>query len=98
VQEDQLRLHGIRPGDKSFGVEPESHHGTLTTVAYEKATPVKKTYPTVEPATYVEYYKTFAKALNGQGDVPVAPTDARDVLRLLELALQSSKEGRTIEV
>ncbi|KJX95794.1 NAD binding Rossmann fold oxidoreductase like protein [Zymoseptoria brevis] len=98
VQEDQLRLNGMRPGDEGFGVEPESHHGTLITVAYEKAKPVRKTYPTVEPLTYVDYYKTFARALKGEGKVPVAPEDARDVLRLLELALQSSKEGRTIEV
>lgn len=95
-QEDQLRLAGIGPGHKEFGIEPVSHHGTLTTVEYEKATPVRKTYPTITPPTYVDYYRAFAKALRGEGPVPVSAEDARDVLRILEQALQSSKEGRTI--
>lgn len=95
-QEDQLRLSGIRPGHKEFGVEPESHHGTLTTVEYEKATPVRKTYPTISPPTYVDYYRVFAKALRGEGPAPVSADDARDVLRILEQALQSSKQERTV--
>lgn len=95
-QEDQLRLAGIGPGHKDFGVEPESCHGTLTTVEKEKATPVQRTYPTITPLTYVEYYRVFAKALRGEGAVPVSADEARDVLRILEQALQSSKEERTV--
>lgn len=89
-------MAGVGPGHREFGVEPDSHHGTLTTVEYEKATPVRKTYPTVTPATYVEYYRVFAKALRGEGPVPVSAEDARDVLQILEQALQSSKEERTV--
>lgn len=98
MQEDQLRLEGLRPGQKNFGVDPESHYGTLTTREYEKAPPDVKKYPTVQPATYVEFYRIFGKALQGQGEVPVKAEDARDVLHLLELAQQSSKEDRTITV
>lgn len=97
-QEDQLRLAGIGPGKKEFGVEPESRHGTLTTVEHEKAEPVCKTYPSVTPPTYVEYYRIFAKALRGEGPVPVPAEDAREVLKIMEQALQSSKEERTITV
>lgn len=93
VQEDQLKA-GLRPGDKGFGVDPESNYGTLTTVVDGK--PKAKKYPTVQPATYVEYYHQFAKALHGEGEVPVKPEDSRDVLKIIEAALQSSKEGRTI--
>ena len=77
-------------------MDPESQYGTLTTM--ENGKPKQTTYPTIEPATYVEYYRLFAKALKGEGKVPVQAEDARDVLRILEMALQSSKEGRTIDV
>lgn len=87
---------GMRPGDKGFAEDPESHHGLLTTI--ENGKPVRKVYPTVKPPTYVEYYKVFARALKGEGDVPVKAEDARDVLRIIETAKQSSDQGKTIEV
>lgn len=46
----------------------------------------------------MEFYKIFAKALRGQGEVPVKPEDARDVLTIIETVLKSSKEGRTIDL
>lgn len=97
-QEDQLRHENIGPGQEDYGVDPESHYGTLVTVGKEQAAPVVERYPTVLPATYVEYYRIFAKAIRGEGEVPVTAEDARDVLQIIELAKQSSKEGRTIDV
>ncbi|KAF7845714.1 hypothetical protein BT93_L1007 [Corymbia citriodora subsp. variegata] len=98
VQEDQLRLGGIGPGHPDFGVDLESHYGTLIHVPYEKAKPEVHKYPTVAPATYVQYYRIFAKALKGEGEVPVKAEDARDVLRIIEAALVSSEEGKTVEL
>ncbi|EME86229.1 uncharacterized protein MYCFIDRAFT_72273 [Pseudocercospora fijiensis CIRAD86] len=97
-QEDQLRKENVGPGHPEFGVDPESHYGTLITVENEKATPVVKKYPTIKPATYVEYYRIFAKAIRGDGEVPVKAEEARDVLQIIELAMLSSKEGRTVDV
>ena len=68
----------------------------LTTMKGE--TPSTNTYPTVEPLTYGAFYSQFAKALNGQGDVPVNPEGPAEVIRLIELALQSSTHGRTVSV
>ncbi|KAK5137245.1 hypothetical protein LTR08_000215 [Meristemomyces frigidus] len=96
VQEPQLKA-GLRPGDKDFGVDPQNNFGRITTINKD-GKPERSVYHTVEPKTYVEYYRLFAKALRGQGEVPVKPEDARDVLRIIELALQSSKEGRTMVV
>lgn len=93
-----MRLNGIGPGHKDFGVDPESHYGTLIHIPREKATPEVQKYPTVTPATYVQYYRLFAKALKGEGEVPVKPEEARDVLKIVEAALLSSKEGRTVEL
>lgn len=99
VQEDQLRKEKLSLSDPSFGHEPSSYHGTIVTFASEKAEPVVRTYPTVTPPpTYVEYYRVFAKALRGEGSVPVGAEEARDVLVLIEAAQRSSDEGRTVEV
>lgn len=93
VQESQLAA-GLRPGEKSFGQDPVKNFGTLTTM--ESGKPTRKSYPTVQPPTYVEYYRILAKALKGGGEVPVKPEDARDVLMIIEAAIQSSKEQRTL--
>ena len=68
--------------------------GTLTTMKDNASS--RSTVPTVRPLTYVEYYRTLAKALKGEGESPVKPEDARDVLRIIEAAIVSSKEGKTI--
>lgn len=95
VQEDQL-LAGLRPGQEGYGVDPESHHGTLTLL--EDGKPVRKTHATLAPKTYVEYYRVLEKALKGEGEVPVKAQEAADVIRLIELAIESSKQGRTLDV
>lgn len=55
-------------------------------------------YPTVDPPTWTAYYREFAQALNGVGDVPVTADDARAVIRLVELAKASSALGKTMDV
>jgi predicted dehydrogenase len=54
--------------------------------------------PTVETSSYTDYYRTFARALAGQGDVPVRAEDAAGVIRLVELARESTKLGKTLDV
>ncbi|EME48309.1 hypothetical protein DOTSEDRAFT_147675 [Dothistroma septosporum NZE10] len=98
VQEDQLRLHGISPDHEDYGVDPESHYGTLVKVPQEKAKPQVQKHPTLKPATYVEYYRIFAKALRGEGEVPVSAEEGADLLRILEAVETSSREGRTVEL
>lgn len=95
-QEDQLKA-GLRPGDSGYGMEPEDRYGTLTTM--ENGEVVTKAVPTVRPATYAEYYRRFARALAGEADqLPVDPAEAALVIRLVELARESSASGKTMEV
>ena len=93
VQEDQLK-EGKRPGDAGFGEDGEAQFGTLTRVV--DGTPKRETYPTVKPETYVEYYRVLAKALRGEGKVPVSAAEGRDLLLIIEAAKQSSDEGRKV--
>ena len=77
-------------------MEPKEKHGTLTMANGTNIS--ERVYPTVEPVTYQVFYTKLAKALAGQGEVPVEPEGPAAVIRLIELAKQSSKEGKTLEV
>lgn len=56
------------------------------------------TFSPVGPVTYVEFYRKLAKALGGDGEVPVKAGEASAVIRLLELARESSRLRRTLDV
>lgn len=95
-QEEQLKA-GMRPGDAGYGLEPQDRYGVLTTVKNGEIT--SEVVPTVEPATYAEYYRKLARALAGDAkQLPVDPNTASLVIRLVELALQSSSSGKTMDV
>ena len=68
----------------------------MTTI--QSGQPKTQLYANVEPVTYRAFYSKLADALAGQGEVPVKPDIPRDVIRLIELARLSSKEGRTLDI
>jgi len=95
-QEDQLKK-GMRPGDNGYGLEPKERYGILNTAQGGKID--SEVVPTVEPATYAEFYRKFARALGGDlAQIPVDPDVAASVIRLVELAIESSRTGRTLSV
>jgi len=95
-QEDQLR-RGMRPGDTGYGIETEERYGTLNISSNGKIS--SEVAPTVQPATYTEYYRRLAAALNGEvSQIPVHPDQAVAVIRLVELARESSQLGKTLEM
>ena len=76
-QEDALRA-GKRPnGD--WGAEPEEHWGRL--VRGEESEPVLP-----ERGAWPEFYRRFEAALRGEGELPVDPREAVEVLEVLERA------------
>ncbi|KAJ5631991.1 oxidoreductase [Penicillium lividum] len=96
VQEEQLKS-GMRPGDQGYGQEPSERYGTLTSVQPD-GTFKSDAVPTVDAPLYTDFYNKLAKAMAGKGDVPVDPTESATVIRLVELAVESSKTGRTLDV
>ncbi|PIG80208.1 NAD binding Rossmann fold oxidoreductase [Aspergillus arachidicola] len=96
VQEEQLKS-GMRPGDDGYGIEPSERYGTLTSVQPNGAFK-SEAVPTVDPPLYTEFYSKLAEALAGEGEMPVSPEESAAVIRLVELAVQSSKTGRTLDV
>jgi scyllo-inositol 2-dehydrogenase (NADP+) len=49
-----------------------------------------------ERGRYLAFYEALVAAVRGEGPVPVDPADAREGLRLIELARRSAVEGRRL--
>lgn len=95
VQEEQLRA-GMLPTDPAYGLEPEERFGVLT--CYKDGKITGKIHPTINPPPkFITFYAGVAKALAGEAEAPVKAEDAAAVIRIIELAQQSSKEGRTLD-
>jgi predicted dehydrogenase len=69
----------------------------LTSVQHD-STFKREVVPTIDAPLYTDFYNKLAKALAGEGDVPVNPAESARVIRLVELAMQSSETGRTLDV
>jgi predicted dehydrogenase len=71
--------------------------GVLTTID-QNGQPSAEKVPTVEGPTWVEYYRKLARALAGESELPASGAEASQVIRLIELARESSKLGKTMDV
>jgi scyllo-inositol 2-dehydrogenase (NADP+) len=91
-QEMNLR-RGYIPADKPWGYEPEQDWGILT-VPVDDASEQRR----IPAATcdYRDYYSNLRDAILGRAALAVTPEYALDVMRLLELARESSQKRRTI--
>jgi predicted dehydrogenase len=78
VQEPSL-LAGALPGDPGFGEAPEARWGVLGTDGDTRRVPTKR-------GDYGEFYRLLARALRGDGRLPVDPADAVAVLEVIERA------------
>jgi len=86
---------GGRPGDPGWGSDPADRYGTLTTeIAGLEVTGELATLP----GSYQSFYRGMAGAILGEGPVPVAAQEARNTIWIIECALQSSREGRTVAI
>ncbi|CAG8217231.1 unnamed protein product [Penicillium salamii] len=96
VQEEQLKA-GMRPGDDGYGVEPSQRFGILASIQSD-GTLKSEVVPTVTAPLYTDFYDKLAKALADEGNAPVDPVESAIVIRLIELAIQSSQTGKTLDV
>ncbi len=87
-QEEALR-DGRRPGDPGWGSEPPETWGRLHRGDGGREVPT-------EPGGYSAFYAGVARALRDGSPPPVAPADAVCVLRVIDAARTSGREGRTV--
>ena len=90
-QEDALK-RGLRPGGPGWGRDPRP--GQLATAAPD-GTPTTTPVPG-EPGDYPAYYAGVRDAILGRGPNPVPPEEAVAVMAVLELALESARQGREL--
>jgi len=93
-QESNLRRGDI-PTDTAWGMEPEENWGLLT--LSENGTLTQRRVPSAN-CDYRDFYANLRDAILGKAKLAVPPEWALDVMRLLELARQSSNERRTVSV
>jgi len=90
-QEEPLR-RGVLPGGPGWGEEPESKWGTL----YSAEGPAQGAPIRTEPGDYREFYVNLRDSLLGTAEPLVKPCEALNVIRAIELAVQSNRERKTI--
>ncbi len=93
-QENNLRYERIQPGTP-WGGEPEENWGVLT--LSENGPFTQRRIPSAK-CDYRDFYANLRDAILGKAELAVTPERALDVMRLLELARQSSNERRTVSV
>jgi scyllo-inositol 2-dehydrogenase (NADP+) len=90
-QEDQIK-GGMAVGAPAYGVDDESRWGELTLASGEK-----RRIPT-QRGDYREFYASVRDTLLGKAELAVRPEHAWRTARLIELARESSGQGRRLNV
>ena len=93
-QEAALKA-GQTPNSPNWGHEPATDWGMLNTEA--KGLALRGTIETLA-GNYPAYYRNLAQAIQGEAELIVQASQARTVIRLIELAKQSAAEQRTLAV
>ena len=91
-QEINLR-NGITFGSAGWKAEPEKDWGVLTTV--ENGVEARRSVPSAA-SDYRDYYANVRDAMLGKAELAVTPEHALNVMRVLEMARESSGKRRTI--
>lgn len=92
VQEEALKK-GLKPGTPGWGIEPESICGQLT--AEENGADVTRTIES-EPGRYQDLFQNVYEAIAEGKELIIKPEQARQTIRIIELAFQSNAEKRTV--
>jgi scyllo-inositol 2-dehydrogenase (NADP+) len=95
VQEQQLRA-GLLPTDPAFGIEPSEQWGTLIEGSTGSAAAASHAVR-AERGDWCAFYRALRGCIEkrqGSAAVPVPASQAREVIRIIELARRSSLEAR----
>ncbi|MBK8897410.1 MAG: oxidoreductase [Candidatus Competibacteraceae bacterium] len=93
-QEDALK-RGLAPQGADWGAEPEAHWGRLNTQI--GGLHFQGKIETLN-GNYARYYENIYQAITGQAALIVLPEQAKNTIRVIELARQSHAERRTVDV
>jgi predicted dehydrogenase len=93
-QEEALK-RGLTPSESNWGNEPREQWGRLITQVggLELEGQVKTL-----AGSYQSFYQNIVDAISGRAELAVKPEEARRTIRLIELAIESSEQKRTLHV
>ena len=89
-QEGMLK-QGNMPGSGNWGIEDSEFHGVLSIGNNEHSI-------ATEAGNYLGFYQNVFDVLIENKEMKVKPQEARNVIRLIELAFESSKTGKEMNV
>lgn len=94
VQEDQLKA-GVKPGDASYGIEPEDKKGLLHTEVNGEI--IRKKIPTGK-GDYTQLFDGLYDAIANDKPVPVSASEGVMTMKIIDAVQQSSREYKIIKV
>ncbi len=93
--QEKALTNGEDPASPGWGRDSEQNRGVLKRI--EKGEMTEELIET-EQGNYPAFYKRLISAINGKGKLPVDPGEAADVIRLIELAIESDRGGALIRL
>jgi scyllo-inositol 2-dehydrogenase (NADP+) len=93
-QEEQLKK-GMQPGDPGWGEDQKDSYGLLT--ADVGGVTFRGAIETL-PGRYEVFYEKLVNAINLGTEVPILAEEACNTIRIIEYAMQSKKEQKTITI
>ena len=91
-QEEALK-QGRLPSEPGWGQEPKERWGRLITEA--SGLNLRGRVETIA-GCYQAFYRNIADAIGGRAELAVKPEEARNTIRIIELAIESGEQGRTV--
>ena len=92
-QEEQVWHLGMTPLDEGYGIEDESHFGTLTTVDNGQSSTSRT--PTLK-GDWSALYRDLGVAIRQGGTPPVTAHQARNTIAVIEAMVESSRTGSRV--
>lgn len=91
-QEEALK-RGFIPSESNWGNEPREQWGTLITQV--GGLDLEGQVKTIA-GCYQSFYQNIVEVISGHAELAVKPEEARSTIRIIELAIESSEQKRTI--
>ena len=92
-QEEALK-RGLIPSESNWGNEPREQWGTLLTQV--GGVDLEGQVKTIA-GCYQSFYQNIVDVISGRAELAVKPEEARSTIRIIELAIESSEQKRTID-
>ena len=92
-QEEALK-QGLLPSESDWGIEPRELWGTLITQV--NGLDLEGQVKTLA-GCYQRFYQNVADVIRGRAELAVKPEEAATTIRIIELAMESSEQRRTVD-